>query len=217
MKTPIMRMSPAMMPLVLASSMLFIDGAPAQESAVRPQAHFRVERPAAIDVMEALAIYQQIVEVMVDGYALSDHPVAESYRGWTRYNTAPYRSATHGSRYVDNYANGKARAYGRFEESGTLPVGAILVKDAFTVTADGAVFAGPLAIMEKMEPGFHPASRDWRYTQIMPDGSLFGVTRGFNAEGVEFCITCHATAGDEQDHLFYIPEEFRRRSLVDGD
>ena len=183
-----------------------------QESVVRPSQHFRVERPAFIDGQEALAIYEQVVDAMVDAYTLSDDPVARDYRSWTRYSRTPYESATHGSRYVNNYANRTASAYGDYEQAGTLAVGSILAKDAFTVTADGAVFPGPLAIMEKMEAGFNLASRDWRYSEIMPDGSLVGMTNGFNSEGVAFCITCHETAGDEQDHLFFLPEENRRRA-----
>ena len=67
----------------------------------------------------------------------------------------------------------------------------------------------PLFLMEKMAPGFSPESRDWRYTMIMPDGSLFGVTQGEGSGRVKFCITCHETAGDENDHLFFVPEDYR--------
>jgi hypothetical protein len=59
-----------------------------------------------------------------------------------------------------------------------LPAGSVVAKDSFAVTAAGDVFAGPLFIMEKMSQGFNAASRDWRYTMIMPDGSVFGVTNG---------------------------------------
>ena len=77
------------------------------------------------------------------------------------------------------------------------------------MTAAGDVFAGPLFIMEKMSQGFNAASRDWRYTMIMPDGSVFGVTNGQDSHKVQFCITCHARAGDENDHLFFLPEAYR--------
>jgi phosphoserine aminotransferase len=63
--------------------------------------------------------------------------------------------------------------------------------------------------MEKMPAGFNPASRDWRYTMIMPDGSLFGMTKGESSERVTFCITCHQTAGDNSDHLFFVPDDYR--------
>ena len=43
-----------------------------------------------------------------------------AYQGGTRYNRAPYRDVAHGRRFLNNYANEKARAYGRFENAGRL-------------------------------------------------------------------------------------------------
>jgi class 3 adenylate cyclase len=183
---------------------------------VRPTRHFRVERPADLADADALSIYDRILDAMVAGYVKSKNPTAAAYRTWRRYNTAPYLSATHGKRYVNNYANDVAKAYGRFEEAGTLPVGSVLAKDSFEVTERGDVVTGPLALMEKMPAGFNPEGRDWRYTTIMPDGSLFGTTNGENAGRVEFCMECHIAAGDEQDHLFFIPGERRVRFLTPG-
>ena len=48
---------------------------------------------------------------------------------------------------------------------------------------------------------------------IMPDGILFGTTKGERSERVEFCMECHIAAGDEQDHLFFVPKPHRRRFL----
>lgn len=185
------------------------DTAPPQ----KPARHFRVERPAGLTGADALTIYNRILDDMVAGYRLSSLPPAKIYRQWRRYNTVPYRSAQHGERYVNNYANAAADGYRHFEAAGEMPAGAILVKDSFAVTARGDVFSGPLFVMEKMPPGFNPASRDWRYTMIMPDGSLFGATNGEGTERVEFCATCHGTAGRAQDDLFYIPEKYRVRFL----
>ncbi len=182
----------------------------------RPTRHFRVERPAELADADALSIYDRILDAMVAGYVKSKNPTAAAYRTWRRYNTAPYLSATHGKRYVNNYANDVAKAYGRFEEAGTLPVGSVLAKDSFEVTERGDVVTGPLALMEKMPAGFNPEGRDWRYTMIMPDGSLFGTTNGENAGRVEFCVECHIAAGDEQDHLFFIPGERRVQFLNPG-
>jgi len=39
--------------------------------------------------------------------------------------------------------------------------------------------------MEKMPSGFSYVTGDWRYSMIMPDGSLFGETRGANDERVD--------------------------------
>jgi hypothetical protein len=137
-------------------------------------------------------------------------PIAQEYQGWERFNTQPYVSATHGNRYVNNYpAPEAAEAYGRFEEVGAMPVGARIAKDSFTVTPDGQVGVGPLFIMEKMAEGFDAASDDWRYTMIMPDGSLFGMTGGQGSQNVAFCAECHAIVADDQDSLYFMPEEVR--------
>ncbi len=179
----------------------------------QPKRHFRVERPADLSNADALTVYTQVLEEMAGGYRLSGLPAAGDYRRWQRYNTVPYRSATHGERFVSNYANTLGRDYGKFEDFGALPTGAILAKDSFAVTASGDVFAGPLFLMEKMPAGFDRPGRDWRYSMIMPDGSVFGTTKGQGDEKVAFCVTCHQAAGDENDHLFFIPETFRRKVL----
>lgn len=68
---------------------------------------------------------------------------------------------------------------------------------------------GPLFIMEKMQAGFNAESGDWRYTMIMPDGSVFGTTKGRGAAKMKFCAECHASVGEAQDHLFFLPAEYR--------
>jgi hypothetical protein len=182
----------------------------AQESdALRPTGHFQIENPASLGDADALAIYQRILSGMVEGYALSKLENAGGYARWRRYNKTPYRSAQHGERFVSNYANATAAAYGRYERAGALPVGSVIAKDSFTVTEKGDVFSGALFVMEKMDAGFNPESRDWRYSMIMPDGSLFGMTKGDGDDRVRFCITCHRAAGDAQDHLFFLPEAQR--------
>ena len=146
---------------------------------------------------------------MVSRYRLSMESYAGAYLAWPRYNAEPYRSAQHGERFVNNYANDKARAYRLYEDSGPMPVGAILVKDSFAVTQRGDVFSGPLFVMEKMPPDFEPSSGDWRYTMIMPDGSLLGTTNGSGSARMEFCVTCHAAVSADQDHMFYVPKAHR--------
>ena len=179
----------------------------AQDSA--PTKHFSVGNPAELSDADAENIYRRLAGPLKKGYRLSNHPVARAYRSWSRFNTAPYRSETHGERFVNNYANGMGRAYGSFEEAGDLPVGSVVAKDSFAVTAAGDVTAGPLFIMEKMPQGFNEKSRDWRYTMIMPDGSVFGVTNGADSQKVQFCITCHQRAGAENDHLYFLPQAYR--------
>ncbi len=184
-------------------------GAQSDVDPAKPKQHFTVTRPAGLTGTGAQDIYARIKDDMVSGYRLSLEPFAGSYAGWARYNTAPYRSAQHGERFVNNYANDSARAYRLYEKSGPMPVGALLVKDSFAVTQKGGVFSGPLFVMEKMAPGFEASSGDWRYTMIMPDGSLLGTTKGSGSERVEFCASCHARVGSEQDHMFYVPEAYR--------
>jgi hypothetical protein len=185
---------------------------PAAEFA-QPTRHFRVPNPARLADADAVSIYDRIRDDMVAAYRLSQNPVADRYYTWRRHNRAPYLSTTHGDRYIDNYANAKARSYGR-RDAGPMPAGAVLAKDSFTVTRRGDVFTGPLFLMEKMAPGFAPEARDWRYTMIMPDGSLFGTTNGEGSERMAFCVSCHKTAGDAADHLFFVPEKYRRPFLL---
>ncbi len=182
-------------------------------AAQKPTRHFRVEQPAGLSGADALTIYNRILDDMVAGYRLSNMPDVDEYRNWSRFNTVPYRSAQHGERFVNNYGNDAAVDYRFFESAGEMPAGAVLFKDSFAVTKRGDVFSGPLFVMEKMQPGFNLSSRDWRYTMIMPDGSLFGVTNGEGSDRVEFCVACHKLAGDQNDHLFYIPERYRVRFL----
>ena len=181
------------------------------EGLAKPQSHFKVDRPADLSDADAERVYSRILDDTVAGYALSGDATAADYRTWRRYNQAPYRSATHGERYVNNYGNEIGKAYAGFGKGGAMPQGTVLAKDSFAVTSSGDVFTGPLFIMEKMAPGFMPEARDWRYSMIMPDGSLFGQTKGSSSERVAFCIDCHKTAGDDRDHLFYLPEAYRAR------
>lgn len=170
--------------------------------------HFAAPDPADLSAEAASAVYADIRDRMIAGYQLSGSGAARSFIRWQRYNTAPYRSATHGERYVNTYANATAERYGIYEGAGVLPAGSTIVKDTFYVSESGGVFPGALMIMEKMEAGFSTETGDWRYSMIMPDGSLFGMTGGENAQSVAFCAACHALAA-ANDHLFFLPEAFR--------
>lgn len=176
----------------------------------KPRRHFRERSPALLNPGEAAKIYDELAQDLAALYAMSGHPVAESYLSWRKVNTAPYLSATHGNTYISNYVNDAGGAYADFEKSGTLPVGSIIAKPAFVVTRQGEIRPGPLFVMEKMPAGFKYVTGNWRYTQIMPDGVLFGETDGEDAERVEYCIGCHL-AMQHQDHLFYVPEAYRAK------
>ena len=90
-----------------------------------------------------------------------------------------------------------------------MPVGAILVKDSFTVTSDGDVFGGAMFIMEKLPEGMSTETDGWRYVMVMPDGSLFGDGTGDRSEDVRFCHSCHITMA-RNDYLSFVPKKYRR-------
>ena len=143
-------------------------------------------------------------------YAKAGASSIAGYAGWTIVNSAPYQAATHGNRYVNNYANGKAAArYKKFEKAGKMPAGAVIAKDSFTVSPKGGLGVGPMFVMEKMKKGFNRASGDWRYTMIMPNGSVFGATKGKNSVKMNFCHECHMAVDEDQDSLFFLPEDYR--------
>ena len=147
---------------------------------------------------------------MAAAYAKAGVDSIDGYMAWQNVANAPYQSATHGSRYVNNYANAiGAEAYAKFEDVGTMPEGSVLPKDSFVVNQDGTVAVGPLFIMTKVAAGQLEETHGWMYRMIMPDGSLFGTTGGAGSERVQFCAECHAAVAEVQDSLFFLPEEFR--------
>jgi hypothetical protein len=158
---------------------------------------------------EAAAVYALLLKD-ANPYLSTGSDIAADYRSWSRFNTVPYQSATHGGRYVNNYADGAAAAYGKFEDFGEMPVGSILAKDSFTIDGNGQVSSGPLFLMRKMEAGFRPDFGDWEYTLIMPGGDVFGITKGAGSDNVDFCGTCHMAVPD-QDHMFFLPLEYRKK------
>ncbi len=172
------------------------------------EGHFTIPNPANLQPAETEQVYRRILPTMKKAMDMSDNRDAKAYTKWRRFNSAPYRSAQHGQRYVNNYGNRTGEAYGGFENAGVMPVGTVLAKDAFSVDKQGRVRPGPLFIMEKMDKGFNAPSGNWRYVMILPDGSLLGETNGENSENVAFCVPCHAAEAD-RDHLFFLPKEFR--------
>ncbi len=158
---------------------------------------------------ESVEAYSCLIEDMVAGYSKSGARSAREFASWSRFSSRPYVSDTHGARYVNNYANSAAKAgYNKYEDVGRMPVGSILAKDSFSANSDGSLAAGPLFLMVKMRAGFAPDRGDWKYSMIMPDGSVFGVTKGLNSAGMEFCNDCHA-AVEDQDYLYFLPDDLR--------
>jgi hypothetical protein len=171
--------------------------------------HPRIVNPAGLDGPRAEAVYRAILGQLLDVYSVAGDPVTEAYSSWQRYNRYPYRSADHGDRFVNNYANDIARAYGRFEQAGPMPEGSIVVKDSFVVTRDGDIEVGPFALMEKMSPGSDPTTGDWLYMMIDPRGNVVGISRGPQGDKMRFCNECHAKAPVGNDRLYFMPKDAR--------
>jgi hypothetical protein len=199
----------------IALCVLFSPQARSQDTDLaRPKQHLSIERPRVVSGAEALSIYQNVRERMHASYLRAEIPAIAGLCEWPLYNRVPYLSATHGQRYVNNYANALAHTYGRHEQAGPMPVGAVLAKDSFTITRRGEVFAGALFVMEKMPSGFNPESHDWRYTMVMPDGSLFGTTKGEGSERVAFCTGCHEAVPERHHQMFFVPPDYRVENLL---
>lgn len=186
------------------------------ERALTPREHPKIARPGRLTKDDAIVIYDTIADHMAERLAISGEPVASEYRSWPRSNDAPYLSAVHGSRYVNNSANliAVGAGYNDLWPGIVMPPGAVLAKDSFTFTDDRALFIGALFVMEKLAAGESPSTADWRYLMILPDGSVFADSAGALPETAAFCHTCH-TQAKAFDYLFFLPEEYRRQ--ISGD
>jgi len=159
---------------------------------------------------ELAAAYECLYPEMVAGYAKAGIPAAKGYKKWaTRFSRVSYESGTHGGRMVNNYSNsiGK-KAYAKYEDVKKAPQSSVFFKDSFSVGSNGSLSAGPIFLMEKKQAGFDKKNGDWRYYMIMPNGTLFGTTKGKNSAGMKFCSACHGLVADT-DFLYFLPEEFR--------
>jgi len=179
-------------------------------NAQAPTGHLTLENPGTLSDAEAEAAYGKIRDQLVERYAISRDPSATKYPTWTRLNRVPYLSATHGNRYVNNYADQVAvgAGYGTMKRGDRLPPGAVIAKDSFTVTSKGEIYGAALFVMEKLAPGTSSKTADWRYAMILPDGSFTGDTLGADAADVAYCHTCHQ-AKAATDYLFQVPKSFR--------
>jgi len=156
------------------------------------------------------ALYKCLKPKLKKAYSSKGHWSADRWTNWKNFAKTGYRSDTHGGRFVQNYANKiAAKAYGRYEKTTKMPVGSTLVKPSFAVAGNGQASMGPLFIMEKMTSGWNKATSDWRYAMIMPGGNLFGITKGKNSGGLQFCVDCHV-GGEDNDFMLFLPEELRK-------
>ncbi len=146
---------------------------------------------------------------MTKAYAKAGVRQVEGYGSWLSVTSAPYIGETHGGRYVNNYvdAHGDYR-YKKYENAGVLPEGTTLAKDSFIVHANGKTSIGPLFVMEKMNKDWKKSTGDWRYSMIMPNGTVAGRT-GSKGISMKFCADCHSSVAPDQDHIMLLPEENR--------
>lgn len=157
--------------------------------------------------VQARRAYACLLPEMLAAYAKAGDPTAKAYAKWPRFSAQSYQSATHGQRYVQNYADPKStQRYGRFEKAGRFPAGAVIAKDSFVAHPDGSLEVGPLFIMEKVTAGSSPTGFDWTYRMVNPDGSVAG-----DANVQSFCAGYHGLLADSQDSLYFVPPDFRRR------
>jgi len=173
-----------------------------------PRRHARLRHVTKLSSKETSRIYDIISSALAKGFAQSGSDIASDYQTWKKYNIVPYISSAHGNHYLNNYANETAKNYGLFEKAGIMSEGSIIAKDSFAVTNSGGILLGPLFIMQKMQNGFNRLTRDWKYIQIQPDGTLLGETKGVGSAKVNYCIDCHHIM-DYQDNLYFIPSKVR--------
>ena len=128
-------------------------------------------------------------------YGDSGHIFARDYMEWARRDAAPLQSPPHNDRYVAVYANERATTQSPFLSAGKPQQGAVIATPTFSVANDGAVSAGPLVLLEKMQRGFLTYAGNWRYTVIAPDGQIVAVSKSLNHDSLPFCKTCDDTAG----------------------
>ncbi len=171
--------------------------------------HIKVESPTSLSPHDAELIYKEIRGDMAAAYARTGLALVRDYSTWRRYNRAPYRSDTHGNRFVNNYANAKAIGYEMLENGIKMPPGAVFAKDSFTLSTAGAVQSGRLFVMEKLAPDANPVTEDWRYMMIGADGTLIGDTMAASVAQVDFCHICHKVRRTK-DYLFYVPPDYRQ-------
>lgn len=166
---------------------------------------------AEISAAEAGTLYSCLKGEMAKAYGKAGLRQISGYQSWLNIAAAPYQSATHGNRYVNNYADGHGDyRYKKFEKAGKMPQGSVLAKDSFVVGPDGKAAIGPMFIMEKMAAGFKKSTGDWKYSMIMPNGKVAGTTGG-KGMSMKFCAECHASVAPEQDYIMLLPDEARKK------
>lgn len=122
-----------------------------------------------------------------------------------------YKASEHGT-FLQVFAGPEAaRSYRQYEEGPVMSQGAVMIKRAFRVEADGRARPHRVYLMEKMKSGYEPRVNNWRFAAYESDGSMVGETGGRNNARVRFCADCHAAAR-AQDFLIFVAPAFRLSS-----
>jgi len=87
--------------LVVASFWLMGNSPDDEGAGYAPESHFVTMNAADSSKVEAEGLYESLQMDMRDCYGQSDEPTASAYQDWQRFNTHPYRSKTHGERFVN--------------------------------------------------------------------------------------------------------------------
>lgn len=165
--------------------------------------------PPELSQAESKVVYDCLKPELTKAYAKAGVKQISGYTGWLNVATAPYLADTHGGRYVNNYVDvhGDYR-YKKYENAGVLPEGTTLAKDSFVAHHNGKVSIGPMFVMEKMSKGWNEKTGDWRYSMVLPNGSIAGSTGG-KGVSMQFCADCHSSVAPAQDHIMLLPEDYR--------
>ncbi len=160
---------------------------------------------------EAQVVYDCIADALHAGYMKGDKkwiPIGyvADYRSWTPANTLPANPGFHGGRFLLTWVNDVgAEEYMKFaeEDAVNIPAGTVIAKESFSVTVAGKVKHGPLFIMEKRVAGTSPATNDWYYMAVAPNGTPMAVNV------MKACNECHMENYGFQGGLGYPDPEVR--------
>jgi hypothetical protein len=128
----------------------------------------------------------------VDAQALWVHISNEEtpYQDWSLWpGTGEYTEATTHASYVTTYVNEIAKE-AILEKRGTLPDGAIIVKENYK----GDKTMAAIAVMKKVK-GLDPEINDWYFAKYKPNGEVD------KEEKISKCTNCHG-AVRENDYIY---------------
>lgn len=163
--------------------------------------------PRALSDAEVAAVYDCIAAELHAGYQSGPKhwipaKFVADYRDWGLASAFPARPGFHAERFLITYVNEIGfDAYVKYATAPEIPAGTVIAKVSFSVTDEGRVRPGPLFLMQKVAAGRSPASNDWFYMMVAPDGRPQAV------EVMSACVSCHQDAYGYQGGLGYpVPE-----------